>query len=61
MALSGHAKKVFGLLQRSCLRQAHFKSRTSFQGVSALAVWNERLGFGLDKEGRVVLVSQPFQ
>lgn len=61
MALSGHAKKLFGLLQRSCLRQAHFKSQTSFQGVSALAVWNERLGFGLDKEGRVVLVSQPFQ
>lgn len=33
----------------------------NFAGISALGVWNERLGFGIDKEGQVVLVAQASQ
>lgn len=61
MALNRQARKVFGLLQRRCIRQIHFKSQTSFKGISALGVWNERLGFGIDNEGQVVLVAQASQ
>lgn len=33
----------------------------NFAGISALGVWNERLGFGIDNEGKVVLVAQASQ
>ncbi|XP_068717760.1 pyrophosphatase PpaX-like [Montipora capricornis] len=59
MAVRGCTRRISNLLQvhTECGKQIHSKTQPTLTGIQTQVAWNERLGCGTSKEGRVVVVT----
>lgn len=59
MAVRGCTRRISSLLQvhTKCGKQIHSKTQPTLTGIQTQVAWNERLGCGTSKEGRVVVVT----